>query len=106
MDHNTKYSDLINTLIATNQKEKRYLEFKSNYQDPEKIGKYLSALSCGACLDNQDYGYLVFGVDDSTLEIVGTTFDASKEKFKGNQPLELALRQYINPKINFQIIEF
>lgn len=106
MDHNTKYSDLINTLIATNQKEKRYLEFKSNYQDPEKIGKYLSALSCGACLDNQDYGYLVFGVDDSTLEIVGTTFDASKEKFKGDQPLELALRQYINPKINFQIIEF
>lgn len=93
-------------LLALSGKECRWLEFKSNHQDPYHLGKYISALSNGACLDNQDFGYLYFGVEDNTLELQGTTFEPLKTKAKGNQDLELFLRQYISPKINFTIEEF
>lgn len=93
-------------LLELSGKECRWLEFKSNHQDPYHLGKYISALSNGACLDNQDFGYLYFGVEDNTLELLGTTFEPQKTKAKGNQDLELFLRQYISPKINFAIEEF
>lgn len=92
--------------ITLYKKETRFLEFKSNYQNADKLGRYISALSNGACLDNQDFGYLYFGVDDATLELKGTTFDPSRTKGKGNQDLELYLRQYVAPKIDFRIEEF
>lgn len=105
MENNTKYSKLLDNLIATIKKENRHLEFKSNHQSPEKIGQYISALSNGACLDNTEYAYLIFGVDDVALQITGTTFEPSKIK-KGNEYIEFYLRKYIRPKIDFSIIEF
>lgn len=106
-----QYADRLDVYIAEYGKENQFLEFKSNYQDAYRLGKYISALSNGATLNNEDYGYLYFGVDDETLEIKGTTFDPSssmvsnKENAKSRQPLELFLRQYITPKINFTIRE-
>ena len=105
MNKNQKYTALLKEQIATIKKENRYLEFKSNYQTPERIGKYISALSNGACLDHQDFGYLYFGVEDETLVIKGTTFDPSM-KAEGNQYLEMYLRQMISPKISFNVEEF
>lgn len=101
-----QHLDLLKAQIAEKGKEGKYLEFKSNYQDPDKLGKYISALSNGACLDSQEYGYLYFGVKNETWELIGTTFDSSRIKAKGNQNLEIFLRQYISPKINFRIEEF
>ncbi|MBD5175319.1 MAG: transcriptional regulator [Bacteroidales bacterium] len=106
-----QYADKLDTQIIEYGKENQFIEFKSNYQDAFRLGKYISALSNGATLNNEEYGYLYFGVDDSTLTIKGTTFDAShtmvsnKENTKSKQPLELYLRQYITPKINFTIRE-
>ena len=102
----TVYSSLLDGQIRYARKENRYLEFKSNYQDADRLGRYISALSNGACLDRQDFGYLYFGIDDGTLEIKGTSFDASKAKAKGSQALELYLRRMISPKINFSITDF
>lgn len=106
MDKNLKQTDLLKGQIASMKKENRYLEFKSNYQEAQKLGRYISALSNGACLDRQDYAYLYFGVDDTTLNVKGTIFDASKIKAQGNQSLEIYLRQCIAPKVNFTIDEF
>ena len=106
MDKNAKFSTLLDEQIASIQKENRYIEFKSNYQNPDKLGQYISALSNGACLDGKDFGYLYFGVQDETLEIVGTSFDPSKEKAQGNQSLELYLRVMVSPKIDFTIDDF
>ncbi len=112
--HN-KSADLIDNLIRKHSRETRYIEFKSNYQDANSIGEYISSLSNGAALDNEDYGYLIFGVDDITLEIKGTSFDPYNQKVNfrldrssksPNQYLQLGLRQYLSPKINFEIIEF
>lgn len=99
-------ANLMDFLIAKYNRENRHLEFKSNYQDANSLGEYISALSNGATLDNDDYGYLFFGVNDATLEIEGTTFNpaAQKVSFKldksnktPNQYLEMGLRQYITP---------
>lgn len=101
-----QHIELLRKQISETGKEVRCLEFKSNYQDPERLGKYISALSNGACLDNKEFGYLYFGVTDETLELVGTTFDSSRIKAKGNQNLEIFLRQYITPRIDFRIENF
>lgn len=106
MDINQKYTDLLKKQIESIKKECRYLEFKSNYQEADKLGRYISAMSNGACLDHQDYAYLYFGVDDDTLEVKGTTFDCSKVKAQGNEALELYLRRMVVPKLNFSIVEF
>lgn len=108
-------ANLLDRLITKYNRETRHLEFKSNYQDANSLGEYISALSNGATLDNEEYGYLFFGVNDATLDVEGTTFNpfAQKVSFKldkssktPNQYLELGLRQYIAPKINFQIRSF
>lgn len=106
MDKNRKYTQLLKQQIENIKKENRFLEFKSNYQEAVKLGKYISALSNGACLDRQDFAYLYFGVEDGSLLIKGTAFNISKVKAQGNQSLEIYLRQFIHPKINFDIVEF
>ena len=75
-------------------------------KDADKLGRYISALSNGACLDHQDFAYLYFGVDDQTLRIKGTTFDSAKIKACGNEALELYLRRMVHPNVNFSITEF
>lgn len=102
---NAQNTELLRQQLQQYSDENRFLEFKSNYQDVDRLGKYISALSNGACLDNKEYGYLYFGVDDTTHEVIGTKFDQTHTKV-GNQDLELYLRQYISPKINFTIEEF
>lgn len=106
MDKDKKYTTILKEQIERHNDECRYLEFKSNYQTAEKLGRYISALSNGACLDHQSHAYLYFGVDDITHEVVGTKFDPPRVKAKGNQDLELYLRQYVSPKIPFVIDEF
>lgn len=106
MTKDERYSSLLDKQIEHYRKETRFLEFKSNYQDAEKLGQYISALSNGACLDGEEFGYLYFGVEDGTLKVKGTTFEPSTTYAKGNQSLELWLRLQINPRIDFKIEEF
>lgn len=77
--------------------ETEWLEFKRDNTDPHQIGKYLSALSNEACLRGQSHGYLVFGVDDTTHEVVGTRFDPYSAKGKGNQDLLPWLGSQLQP---------
>jgi len=71
----------------------------------EQIGEYISAMSNGATISNQAFGYLVWGVDDDTHEVKGTNFCFTAAK-QGNQDLELWVRNLLHPKINFEIFEF
>ncbi|HEA30371.1 MAG TPA: transcriptional regulator [Leeuwenhoekiella sp.] len=83
-------------------KECEWIEFKKNNSDPVEIGKRISALSNGACIHNQDYGYLVYGVEDDSHKIVGSSFKCKLQK-KGNEELEHWLIQRLNPRIDFTI---
>ena len=96
--------ELLNELVKSS-KENEWIEFKLNFHSEEEIGQRISALSNGACINNQRYGYLVFGIENETHIIKGTTFSARKHK-KGNEELESWLATRLNPRIDFSIHEF
>ena len=65
------------------------------------MGEYLSALANAAALEDKANGYLLWGIDNKSHEIIGTTFDPGIAR-KGNQPLESWLLQLLAPRIHFQ----
>ena len=85
-------------------KECEWVEFKMNFKSEDDIGKYVSALSNGACLQNEPYGYLVYGISDSTLQVEGTSFRPTMKKV-GNDELEHWVLQRISPRIEISIYE-
>lgn len=95
--------ETLNSLLAEGG-ESEWIEFKENNSDPEKLGQYISSLSNGALLADRPFGYLVFGVKDETLEIVGTNFRPLKEKV-GAEPLEAWLVKMLEPRVSFKIYQ-
>lgn len=85
--------------------EAEWVEFKHNRAEPEEIGEYLSALANSAALLGKVNAYMVWGVDDETHDIIGTTFNPAVTKF-GNEELESWLLRLLDPKINFQFHRF
>lgn len=79
------------------------VEFKLNNAKPDEIGEYISALSNTAAITGQPYSYLIWGVDDESHEIVGTTFTPAREKC-GNEDLINWLSCLLAPKIRFQFL--
>lgn len=82
--------------------ETEWFEFKRNHYEPQLIGEYLSALANAACLVGQPRGYLLFGIDDATHEVVGTDFDPYTAKAKGNQNLLPWLAAGLHPNTGFE----
>lgn len=96
--------ELVNELVKQ-PNESEWVEFKLNFHSEQEIGERISALSNGAAIVNQDFGYLVFGVEDKTHIIKGTTFKP-KTHTKGKEELEHWLAQRLDPRIDFRIYEF
>ena len=82
--------------------ETEWVEFKANYQSPQAIGEYISALANAACWKAKPRGYLVFGINDETHEVVGTSFNPYTEKAQGNQDLLLWLKTGLHPNLGFE----
>ena len=81
--------------------ETEWLEFKQNNADPQEIGEYLSALANSAALCGKAFAYLVWGVEDGSHALVGTTFVPQTAKV-GNEELENWLLRTLAPKIHFR----
>lgn len=82
--------------------ENEWVEFKSGTATTnDRLGQYISALSNAACIFNQPFGYLIFGIEDKTHKIIGTTYKF-KNKKEGNEDLEILIRRYLIPSIRFQ----
>lgn len=47
-------------------KEVGWVEFKHNNCEPNMIGEDISALANTATLNDRDYAYMIWGVDDTT----------------------------------------
>ena len=80
--------------------ETEWIEFKHNKAIPEDIGEYISALSNGAALHGKNSAYMVWGIDDKSREILGTTFQPASTK-EGNEELENWLLRLLDPKVEF-----
>lgn len=96
--------ELLNELVKQPH-ESEWVEFKLNFHSPEEIGTRISSLSNGACIHNKATGYLVFGVEDQSHIIRGTSFKAKSQK-KGGEDLEHWLTSRLTPKIDFTVYEF
>ena len=97
------FKRLIDALTAK-PKETEWLEFKHNFHSKEEIGERISALSNSAYLSNMPFGYIVFGIDDESHDVIGTDLYA-KQKMIGNEELESWLSTRLNPRIDFEIID-
>jgi predicted HTH transcriptional regulator len=90
--------------LAALPQEMECVEFKENNADPEEIGEYLSALANTAALHREPRSYLVWGVNDVSHDLVGTTFRPRSQKVQG-QELENWLLIHLHPQIHFRIQE-
>ncbi len=84
--------------------ETEWVEFKHNKVDAEEIGQYLSALSNSAALVGKVKAYLIWGIEDGSHEIIGTTFKPREAKVE-NEELENWLLRLLSPKIKFNFYE-
>ena len=87
--------------LRNSSTEKPWIEFKQNNADPEKIGKYISALSNAARLSDQHFAYMLWGVRDSDHAVVGSSFDPATAKAQ-KHPIEFWLAQRLNPSLPFE----
>ena len=84
--------------------ETGWVEFKHNNDDPKMIGEDISALANTAALKDRDFAYMVWGVDDSSHNIIGTSVRLPLQK-KGNEELENWLRHQLSKNANFEFLE-
>ena len=85
-------------------KETGWVEFKHNNCEPKMIGEDISALANTATQKDRDFAYMVWGVDDTTHEIIGTTVRLPLQK-KGQQELENWLRVMLSKNADFEFLE-
>ena len=81
-------------------REAEWVEFKHNKAEPHEIGEYISALSNSVALYGKPSAFMVWGIEDVSHKIVGTTFNPGGAK-KGNEPLENWILRLLTPKIHF-----
>lgn len=94
---------LVNDLLRL-PRETEWVEFKHNNADPDRIGEYVSALSNAAALQRRNNGYILWGIEDGTHDLLGTTFRPRNAKV-GNEELENWLLHLLTPRIDVQIHE-
>ncbi|MBM3591004.1 MAG: ATP-binding protein [Alphaproteobacteria bacterium] len=81
------------------QGECEYIEFKENYFNKDDFLKYYSALSNSATLNNQDFGYVIFGVCDN-----GKTCGTSNNK--DEKDLKKIIESWFGNSLDFKIYKF
>ena len=79
--------------------ETEWFEYKkgSAVSTVDEIGEYISALSNGACMKGEAAGYLIWGIDDETHNLVGTNFRYTRDI--EHEPFEHRLYRNVSPAI-------
>lgn len=93
--------DLVTQILSVSR-ETEWIEFKLNNADPTEIGKNISAISNAATLHHKPVGFIVWGIDNTSGQPVGTDFDPSRQKV-GGEELENWLSHHLHPRVNFTI---
>lgn len=93
-------NDIQFILELINKPETEIIEYKVGNWEPERIAKYISALSNSAAVKQQKYAFLIWGVNDDTKSLEGSTFYPYSLK-KGNENFVAWLEHVIKPKIDF-----
>ncbi len=97
-----KYIDILENLLTFHD-EYEWLDFKENWFSKDEIGEYISAISNGAAICGKEFGYIVWGINDSTKEITGTSISFDKDI--SNEPYKHYLARNLKPGIAFETAE-
>ncbi len=89
--------------LCDKDNEQEWFEFKENWFEPVQLGEYVSALSNAAAYHSEDNAYFIWGVNDVTHEIVGTTFNQYRDY--NNEPYQNYLARKLSPSIGFEFEE-
>ena len=95
---NGNLASIINDLIS-HKYEEEWFEFKLNWFEPHALGEYISALSNVAALQGRKYSYFVWGIENETHRILGTSFDFHQNV--KNEPLIHYLSRQTDPEYRF-----
>lgn len=95
--------DLLVKELCKLPKEIGWVEFKHNNCEPTMIGADISALANTATLHDRDYAYMIWGIDDKSHDILGTSVRLPLEK-KGQQELENWLRFMLSKNADFEFL--
>ncbi len=76
--------DLLVELIKDD--ECKWIEYKENWFDRERLGQYISAMSNAAAFRGEESTYFIWGIKEGTKEIVGTDFQYDVDV--KNEPLK------------------
>ncbi len=90
--------------LASLSTETEWAEWKFNNAESQEIGEYISALSNAAALIGRLRAYILWGIEEATHQIIGTSFRPRKKK-EGNQELESWLLMHLDPHVEFRIHE-
>lgn len=80
-----------------------WFEFKRDNAEQVMIGQRISALANSARLLDKHFAFMIWGVDDTSHEVVGTVFNP--EQRRGNEPLEMWLAKMLDPPPHLRFIE-
>ena len=84
--------------------ETEWVEFKTSNSNPIMIGERISALANSACRHGIPTAYMIWGVDDSTHEVVGSSFYYRHER-RGGEELENWLHHQLTDNASFEFGE-
>ncbi len=91
--------------LLTLPHETEWVEWKHNYSEPEKIAERISAIANSTALHGHETGYFIWGIEDQTKLILGTSFKPLQAK-KGNEELQNWLMRSLHPQVAFKIHEW
>ena len=100
-------ADALNRCLSYGD-ETEWFEYKKGeaVSDPDEIGEYISALSNGAAMSREPYGYMFWGVHNETHVVTGTKFsfqrDVSDDK---SEPFQHYLGRNLSPRLFFRFEE-
>jgi ATP-dependent DNA helicase RecG len=95
------YKKIVESLLEYSEEE--WFEFKENWFEPHGIGEYISALSNAAALKGKTNAYFIWGINDKTHEITGTSINYQKDV--KNEPFQHYLARSVSPDIGFTFHE-
>lgn len=93
--------DLLIRELVKQPKETSWLEFKLNNDEPGMIGEDICALANSAALAGRDKAYFIWGVENETHDLKGTSFNWRTAKV-GNEELENWLHHNLSANANFE----
>jgi len=87
--------------------EMSWVEFKHNNFKPDMIGEDVCALANSAAIEERECAYMIWGVDDTTHEVLGCREDLQNVKV-GNEELENWLRHQLSENADFEfgVVEY